>query len=50
MLNTGKRIHGFEITRSREVAELNGALYEMTHCKTGAKLCWLDNGQANTTR
>ena len=47
MLNTGKRIHGFEITRSREVSELNGVLYEMAHEKTGAKLCWLDNGQAN---
>ena len=47
MLNTGKRIHGFEIARSREVSELNGILYEMTHEKTGAKLCWLDNGQAN---
>ena len=47
MLNTGKRIHGFEIVRSREVSELNGVLYEMTHEKTGAKLCWLDNGQAN---
>ena len=38
MLNTGKRIHGFEIVRSREVSELNGVLYEMTHEKTGAKL------------
>lgn len=47
MLNTGKRIHGFEVVRSREVSELNGVLYEMTHEKTGAKLCWLDNGQAN---
>ena len=47
MMNTGKRIHGFDITRSREVAELNGVLYEMTHGKTSAKLCWLDNGQAN---
>ena len=27
MLNTGKRIHGFEIIRSREVSELNGVLY-----------------------
>lgn len=47
MLNTGNCIHGFEIIRSREVTELNGVLYEMTHRKTGAKLCWLDNGQAN---
>lgn len=46
MLNISS-IHGFEINRSREVAELNGTLYEMVHLKTGAKLCWLDNGQAN---
>lgn len=47
MLNISSIIHGFEIKRSRESAELNGTLYEMTHLQTGAKLCWLDNGQAN---
>lgn len=46
MLNIGS-MHGFEISRSRESAELNGTLREMTHIKTGARLCWLDNGQAN---
>jgi len=47
MLSISSIIHGFEINRSRESAELNGTLYEMTHLKTGARLCWLDNGQAN---
>ena len=47
MLNISSIIHGFKISRSRQSAELNGTLYEMTHIKTGAKLCWLDNGQAN---
>jgi len=46
MLNISS-IHGFEINRSREVTELNGTLYEMVHTQTGARLCWLDNGQAN---
>jgi len=47
MLSIDSVIHGFEINRAREVTELNGTLYEMTHIKTGANLCWLDNDQAN---
>lgn len=47
MRNIGSIIYGFEIIRSRAVAELNGVLYEMRHIQTGARLCWLDNGQAN---
>lgn len=47
MLNVSSIMHGFKISRSRKVAELNGTLYEMVHLKTGARLCWLDNAQIN---
>lgn len=31
-------IHGFKIKRVRELPELEGRLWEMTHEKTGAEL------------
>lgn len=40
-------LHGFEIVRMRESAELNGILWEMRHLKTGAQLVWLDNNDTN---
>ncbi len=40
-------LHGFEIVRMRESAELNGILWEMHHLKTGAQLVWLDNKDTN---
>ena len=40
-------IHGFQVTRIREFAELGGRLTEMTHRKTGAQLCWLDRPDEN---
>ena len=46
-LTIGQKLHGFTINRVREVAELNANLVEMTHDKTGAGLCWVDNGEAN---
>ena len=39
--------HGFRVIRVRDSAELNGRLVEMRHDKTGARLCWLDNGAEN---
>ncbi|MDE5671681.1 MAG: insulinase family protein, partial [Eubacterium sp.] len=38
---------GFTINRIRKNDEINGTLYEMSHDKTGAELCWLDNGEQN---
>ena len=46
-LTQGQKLHGFTVTRVREVAELNGSFVEMTHDKTGAELCWMDNGETN---
>ena len=46
-LTTGQKLHGFTVTRVREVAELSANLVEMTHDKTHASLVWVDNGEAN---
>lgn len=46
-LNVGTKIKGFSVTRIREEKELGGKLVEMLHDKTGAKLCWVDNGEEN---
>lgn len=46
-LTVGQTLHGFTVTRIRPSEELNGTLVEMTHDKTGAELCWLDNGAEN---
>ncbi len=46
-LTTGQNLHGFTVTRVREVAELNANLVEMTHDKTAASLVWVDNGETN---
>ena len=43
------KLSGFTVTRIREDKELNGRLVEMTHDKTGAELCWIDNGEVNKT-
>lgn len=41
------KICGFTVNRIRKNNELNGTLVEMSHDKTGAELCWLDNGEQN---
>ena len=46
-LTQGQKLHGFTVERVRPIAELNGNFVEMTHDKTGAQLCWLDNGEVN---
>lgn len=46
-LTAGAKLHGFTVTRVRHVAELNADLVEMSHDKTGAQLCWVDNGESN---
>ena len=46
-LTTGTKIYGFTVDRTRSVEELNATLVEMSHDKTGAALCWLDNGEDN---
>ena len=46
-MNIGSKICGFAVTNTRHLPELNANLWEMEHEKTGAKLCWLDNGALN---
>ena len=46
-LMAGQMLHGFTVSRARAVDELNANLVEMIHDKTGAQLCWVDNGEAN---
>ena len=46
-MQAGTKLHGFEVTRVREIEELGGRLVEMTHDKTGAQLCWLDRPEEN---
>lgn len=46
-LEVGDRLHGFNVNRVRRVEELNASLVEMSHDRTGAALCWMDNGEDN---
>ena len=46
-LEIGTKLHGFTVDRVRQVEELNAVLVEMSHDKTGAALCWMDNGEDN---
>lgn len=44
---TGTKLHGFIVKRVRNVKELNASFIEMTHEKTGAELCFVDNKAEN---
>ncbi len=46
-LTAGMKLHGFTVDRVRHVPELNAEFVEMSHDKTGAQLCWVDNGESN---
>ena len=46
-LELNQVIKGFKVERVRESAELSGTFYELRHEKTGASLCWMDNGDTN---
>ncbi len=46
-LEIGMKLHGFTVDRVRYVDELSATLVEMSHDKTGAALCWMDNGEDN---
>lgn len=48
-LEKNTKLCGFTVTRIREEKELGGRLVEMTHDKTGAELCWVDNKELNKT-
>ena len=48
-LSVGMTVHGFNVTRVREMPDCRGTLYEMIHEKTGAQLCWLKRDDENKT-
>ena len=48
-LKTGTILHGFRVTRVREIPDCAGVLYEMEHEKTGAQLCWMKREDENKT-
>ena len=48
-MKTGETYSGFEIMRVRELPDHGAVLYEMTHIKTGAQLCWLKRDDINKT-
>lgn len=46
-MEVGANLYGFTINRVRELPELSAKLWEMTHEKSGAQLCWLDRADEN---
>ncbi|MBE5767356.1 MAG: hypothetical protein E7335_09370 [Clostridiales bacterium] len=45
--NIGETNYGFTVVRVHTDAEVPGRVVEMVHDKSGAKVCWLDNGINN---
>ena len=48
-MKKGDKIHGFTVTRVREVEDMHGTLNELVHDKTGAEVCYLDKEEENKT-
>ena len=46
-LKVNDRLHGFTVTRIRDIEEFEGQLIEMTHEKTGAGLVWAKSTEEN---
>ncbi|MCM1393267.1 MAG: insulinase family protein, partial [Ruminococcus sp.] len=46
-MTKGTKLCGFTVERVRDVKELGGEFVEMIHDKTGAQLCWMNNGIEN---
>ena len=44
-----QKIHGFTVTRQKELSELGAVMYQMTHDKTGLELVWLKRDEENKT-
>ncbi len=47
MMTVGTSLHGFTVTRVRTCAELSGEMMELIHEKSGARVCWMRNGEEN---
>lgn len=48
-IDLGTKLCGFTVVRARESKSIGGTLYEMVHEKSGAQLCYADNGLENKT-
>ena len=48
-IKVNDRLHGFTVNRIREIADISGTMYEMTHDRTGAELLWLKREDENKT-
>lgn len=46
-MQIGSKLHGFTVTRSRKLPELQARLWELSHDKTGAELIWLERADEN---
>ena len=46
-LNINDRLHGFTVTRIRDIEEFEGQLIEMVHDRTGAGLVWARSSEEN---
>ena len=44
-----EQLHGFRVTRVRDMQEFDCKLIELVHEKTGAEVCWLDRADENKT-
>lgn len=49
MMNVGERLHGFRVTRVRELSEIGATMVEMVYEKNGAQLVYLDREEDNKT-
>ncbi len=48
-LNINERLHGFNVKKRTDIAELSATLYELVHERCGAKLYFLDREDDNKT-
>ena len=46
-LNVNDKMHGFTVTRIRDIEEFEGRLIEMEHDRTGAHLIWAQSSEEN---
>ena len=46
-LNVNDKMHGFTVTRIRDIEEFEGRLIEMEHDRTGARLIWAQSSEEN---
>ncbi len=48
-MQLNEKSHGFTVTRTKHLPELEGTLVEMKHDRTGLELVWIDRSEENMT-